>query len=231
MRILQIILPVAITLFFTSCGNVQESDTETVHIDSLTVDSIIADPLVHTIRVKNIGNLRKVFCDLNDTHLVAATQKGINPINDLRSAFGIKGPIQKITTCEYYHVDSLTYSLPYLIPQAANLLADIGKGFSDTIMARGGKKYKIRVTSVLRTEGSVAKLRRVNRNASDSSAHQFGTTFDISYSKFFCCDSSYIIRQEDLKNILGEILNDMRNNGRCFVKYEVKQGCFHITAR
>ena len=98
-------------------------------------------------------------------------------------------------------------------------------------MARGGKKYKIRVTSILRTEGSVAKLRRVNRNASDASAHQFGTTFDISYSKFMCCDSSYVIRQEDLKNILGEILNNLRNEGRCFVKYEVKQGCFHITAR
>lgn len=231
MRILHILLAATAITFFTSCSSGQKPTPETLHTDSLIVDSIIADPFVHTIKVKNIGNLRKVFCDLNDTHLVAATTIGINPINDLRSAFNIKGPIQKITTCEYYHVDSLTYSLPYLIPKAANLLADIGKGFSDTIMARGGKKYKIRVTSILRTEGSVAKLRRVNRNASDASAHQFGTTFDISYSKFMCCDSSYVIRQEDLKNILGEILNNLRNEGRCFVKYEVKQGCFHITAR
>lgn len=231
MRILQIILSATILTIFASCSSGQESLSETVPTDTLAFGPIIADPFVHTIKVRNIGNLRKVFCDLNDTHLIAATSIGINPINDLRSAFNIKEPIQKIITCEYYHVDSLTYSLPYLIPRAANLLADIGKGFSDTIMARGGKKYKIRVTSILRTEGSVAKLRRVNRNASEASAHQFGTTFDISYSKFMCCDSSYVIRQEDLKNILGEVLNNLRNDGRCFVKYEVKQGCFHITAR
>ena len=34
-----------------------------------------------------------------------------------------------------------------------------------------------------------------------------------------------------LKQILSEVLNDQRHLGRCYVKYEVKQGCFHITVR
>ena len=28
---------------------------------------------------------------------------------------------------------------------------------------------------------------------------------------------------------VSEVLNDMRQQKRCLVKYEVKQGCFHIT--
>jgi len=31
--------------------------------------------------------------------------------------------------------------------------------------------------------------------------------------------------------VLSEVLNDMRQNKRCYVKYEVKQGCYHITVR
>ena len=33
----------------------------------------------------------------------------------------------------------------------------------------------------------------------------------------------------DLKWVLSEVLRDMRQANRCLVKYEVKQGCFHIT--
>ena len=120
--------------------------------------------------------------------------------------------------------------MPYLVTQAARLLHDIGRSFSDTIEARGGSKYKIRVTSVTRTDHSVAKLRRNNVNATVESAHRYGTTFDISYIKFIPCDSSRVIATQDLRGILAEILKNMRDKGRCLVKYEKKQGCFHVTA-
>ena len=32
-----------------------------------------------------------------------------------------------------------------------------------------------------------------------------------------------------LNATVSEVLNDMRQQKRCLVKYEVKQGCFHIT--
>ena len=28
-----------------------------------------------------------------------------------------------------------------------------------------------------------------------------------------------------------EVLRDLKQAGRCYVKYELKQGCFHITTR
>ena len=39
------------------------------------------------------------------------------------------------------------------------------------------------------------------------------------------------VRNDTLKWVLAEVLRDMRESGRCYVKYEVKQGCFHITVR
>ncbi len=74
------------------------------------------------------------------------------------------------------------------------------------------------------------RLRRVNRNASSESAHSYGTTFDLSYSKFICDDTTATKRTfEDLKNLLGEIVAGLRAQGRCVVKHERRQGCFHIT--
>ena len=38
-------------------------------------------------------------------------------------------------------------------------------------------------------------------------------------------------RNDTLKYVLSEVLNDLRRQGTCYVKYEAKQSCFHITAR
>ena len=40
------------------------------------------------------------------------------------------------------------------------------------------------MTSVLRTQDDVKRLRRRNGNASANSAHFYGTTFDVSWKRF-----------------------------------------------
>jgi hypothetical protein len=140
--------------------------------------------------------------------------------------------VVKIKSCPEYYVADLTHSLPYLIPEAANLLSEIGHRFNDTLKARGGGYYRLKVTSLLRTNASVRRLRRVNRCAVDSSAHRFGTTFDISYTRFMLDKRGGVNRrQEDLKNMLAEVIYAVREEGKCYVKYERKSGCFHITTR
>ena len=177
------------------------------------------------------GSYGRTFNDKNPEHLAAAEAIGIDPIEDPASAWNLKRPVVKIETCREYYVDSLTHSLPFLVPEAADLLKEIGNRFNDSLASRGGGHYRIRVTSVLRTPESIAKLRRRNRNASSNSAHRYATTFDIGYSKFVC-DSVNIPRtQADLKALLAEILADLQNNNRCYVKHERRQGCFHITTR
>ena len=113
----------------------------------------------------------------------------------------------------------------------AQLLKEIGYAFQDSIRKRGGKQYRIKVTSVTRTVYSVSKLMRRNRAATENSCHRYGTTFDISWVRFDCMDPTMVISLEDLKNILAEVVQDFRKRGRCYAIFERKSGCLHITVR
>lgn len=196
-----------------------------VHFDSMPPGGI-------KMKINFLGGpLGRVFNDSNKFHIAVAEANGIAPLYTLREVWQEAPRLERLQTCEAYYLDDLTHSLPYLVPKAHDLLKDIGLAFRDSLRARGGGYYRIKVTSVLRTPALVKRLRRRNRNAVDTSAHLFGTTFDISYLKFIC-DSTQVPRtQEDMKNLLGEVIQDFRLQGRCYVKYERKQSCYHITAR
>lgn len=236
---LGIVSSLLIFLSFISCGNkggkIESSETPATLQESSNIQ--ISEPVVkssvsgvRSIKVRNIGPLGQVFNDSNYLQLQSAQNLGIDPISDLSSAYYMKRPIVKVESNEYYQIDSLKHSIPYLVPEAALLLQDIGKNFIDSLHNRGGDGYRIKVTSLLRTPESVGRLRRVNINATDSSTHQYATTFDISYTNFYCLDENRQINQGDLKNLLGEVLYDLREQGRCHVKFERKTGCFHVTA-
>ena len=184
------------------------------------------------MKINYLGaTLGRVFNDSNYLHLDAAQSIGITPVASVKDAWNAGRSLQRLQSCEEYYLDNLTHSFPYLVPEAHTLLRDIGAAFRDSLQARGGGDYRIKVTSVLRTPKMVGRLRRRNINAVATSAHLFGTTFDISYTKFICDSASTPRTQEDLKNLLGEVIYNLREQGRCYVKYERKQACFHITAR
>lgn len=196
------------------------------------VDLAAPDAGCEKLSFRWTGRLKKEFNDSNHVHLEAARELGFAPISSQSDILSLSRAVVKIESCADYYVEPPTHSFPYLVPEASDLLHEIGRRFNDTLAARGGGEYRIKVTSLLRTPATVRRLSRVNRNATSESTHSYGTTFDISYSKFICDDSTSTRRTfEDLKNLLGEILHDMRNEGKCYVKYEVKQSCFHITAR
>ncbi len=175
--------------------------------------------------------LGRVFNDLNDAHLARARKDGIKPVFDAPSAWQNGAGLVEVRSDSTLFIDELTHSYPYLLPHAANLLSEIGLRFYQLLQARGGGDYRIKVTSILRTDATVGRLRRVNRNASSESAHTYATTFDISYSKFICDNSKGTGRTfEDLKNLLAEVVDSLRSEGRCLVKREYRQACFHITA-
>ena len=136
----------------------------------------------------------------------------------------------------YYRVDPLQASIPYLVPRAAVLLQDIGQAFFDSLQVKDVPLHRFIVTSVLRSEADVRRLRRTNGNATEHSCHLYGTTFDISYNRYETVQDpdgpqARAVRSDTLKFVLSEVLRDMRQRGRCYIKYEVKQGCFHMTVR
>ena len=78
----------------------------------------------------------------------------------------MKEKLTHITDNEFYAVDSLTHSIPYLVPRASALLDTIGSNFLDSLAAKGLNPNQVIITSVLRTENDVKRLRRRNGNAS-----------------------------------------------------------------
>ncbi|MGP1537775.1 DUF5715 family protein [Prevotella heparinolytica] len=186
--------------------------------------------------IRGVISYKRSFGDLNEKHLNVAQALGIPPISSREEAERIKGKLQLITTNELYAVDSLTHSLPYLIPEAASLLDTIGSNFLDSLASKGLNPNKIVVTSVLRTKEDVKRLRRRNGNASENSAHFYGTTFDVSWKRFQKVEDEdgrplQDVSPDTLKLVLSEVLRDLKQAEKCYVKYELKQGCFHITAR
>lgn len=185
-------------------------------------------------KIKGVTSYRRSFGDLNDVHLSSAKKNGIKPVSDREEAEKHIDDLLFIGENRYYSVDELTHSIPYLVPKASALLMAIGMNFQDSLKAKGLDEYKVIVTSVLRTKDDVKRLRKRNTNASMNSAHFYGTTFDISYNRFnkvLQADSLAEERDIKLKLVLSEVLRDLKQADLCYVKYELKQGCFHITAR
>ena len=87
----------------------------------------------------------------------------------------------------------------------------------------------------MRSKEDVVKLRGHNGNATQNSCHLYGTTFDVCYNRYKTVEApngpKRRQRNDTLKWVLSEVLNDVRNNNRCYIKYEVNQGCFHITVK
>ena len=186
--------------------------------------------------IRGVVSYKRSFPDLNDKHLEVAKAVGIRPLEDREEAESMKEKLTHITDNEFYVVDSLTHSIPYLVPRASALLDTIGSNFLDSLAAKGLNPNQVIVTSVLRTQSDVKRLRRRNGNASANSAHCFGATFDVSWKRFKKVEDEngrplQDVGSDTLKLVLSEVLRDLRQAEKCYIMYVLKQGCFHITAR
>ena len=177
----------------------------------------------------SVPSYKDAFPDAQDVQILAANKWGVRPVRNREDAEHRKKELVYIGANPYYHVDRLKSSIPYLVPRAAVLLQDIGQSFYDSLYVKGVPLSQLIVTSVLRSMDDVAKLQRHNQNATENSCHLYGTTFDICYNRYH--PVGRYVRDDTLKWVLSEVLRDMRRQERCYVKYEVKQGCFHITVR
>ena len=187
-------------------------------------------------RIYSVHSYREAFPDSNAVQLVAARRWGVRPVRDRRDAEDRRSELVFMGASPYYRVDPLQASIPYLVPRASILLQDIGQAFFDSLQVKGVPLHRFIVTSVLRSQADVSRLRRYNPNATEQSCHLYGTTFDIAYNCFEKIDSVPDFEGADathrvLLNTLGETLKELRDDGRCYVKFERGQPCYHITTR
>lgn len=233
---LAIILTLALLLCVACTSSPEKTqypdDEEILYIET---DSLLAESSMEQEHVSRHNKLskgyRRTFNDKNDVHLAMAQRYGIESLQSLEDANSRQFfELAKVDSCRYYTIKPLTHSAPYLTPRAKWMLMTIGKNFQDSLATHGIDGYQIIVTSLLRTDDSIRRLRRRNSNASKNSAHRYGTTFDISYIHYNRTDSATYMPEYRLKETLAEVLYDLRREGHCYIKYEVKQSCFHVTA-
>ncbi|MBF1504944.1 DUF5715 family protein [Prevotella pallens] len=180
-------------------------------------------------RIIGVANYDKSFPDSQYVQLESSKKYAVKAVLNRQDAELRKKELVYIGSNPFFVVKRLSSSIPYLVPKASILLQDIGRNFFDSLQVKNIPLTKLLVTSVLRTKEDVRKLRRYNHNATENSCHLYGTTFDIAYNKYSPITRS--VRDDTLKWILSEVLNDLRKQGRCHIKYEKHQGCFHITIR
>ena len=183
-----------------------------------------------------MSSFKNTFPDNNDVQIISAKQNGVSPVEDRNDAERRMKELVFVGSNPYFYVDKLNSSIPYLVPKASILLQDIGKSFFDSLYVKGIPFHKIIITSVLRTKRDISRLRRSNLNATENSCHLYGTTVDICYNRYKTVEMPEgphrrVVSNDTLKWVLSEVLRDFRNNGRCYIKYEVKQGCFHLTVK
>ena len=189
----------------------------------------------HPVRIYDVAFQRE-FNDMNEVQLQVARAVGVPPVKDREAAEHMKKKLVEITANEWYGVETLTHSIPFLTPGAAALLERIGRDFQDSLATKGLNPNRIMVTSMLRTDEDVKKLRRNNQNASENSTHCYGTTFDLSYWHYEKIPDlrgrPYAdVPPEYLRATLSQVLKAIHDEGTCYIKYEKKQTCFHITTR
>lgn len=173
---------------------------------------------------KRRPNYSKDFNHINDIHLAAARRLGIHPLTKRDDLTKYQNKLVKMHDTKYYKIDKLTQSIPYLVPKAADFFTEVGR----LMQEYNGTPSRFIITSVLRTQADVKKLRRGNGNASENSTHCYATTIDITYNRF---DIHGKTTEGKLKEDLARALYDLQEQGYCYVKYEVRQPCFHITVR
>ena len=186
-------------------------------------------------RIFSVPHFGNTFPDQQDVQIQAANQHGVAPVQNREEAEHSKGKLVYVGSNPFFYVDKLNNSIPYLVPKASVLLQDIGRAYFDSLQIKGIPLHKIIVTSILRTKDDVSKLRTRNGNATENSCHLYGTTFDICYNRYKQIQTKdqprRQVQNDTLKWVFSEVLRDFREKNRCYIKYEVHQGCFHITVR
>ena len=211
---------------FSACGK-KNSEQRNSSTSELIEDTMVSYP-------GRTFSYKDKFRDLQSKQEQAARAIGLStPPQNRQQAAKMRSQLTKIKTNDYYIVDSLTHSIPYLVPVAAAELESIGREFADILQRNGLPHYRFYVTSVLRTKEDIKHLQKSgNVNATTNSCHNYGTTFDLAYFRFNkVARTREYMHQDNLKLVLGQVLLNHQRAGKIYVKYEYKQACFHITVR
>lgn len=145
----------------------------------------------------------------------------------------------------------------HVVPEVPMMLEELGRRFQERLAEMDLPPYRIEVTSALRTTERQARLRRTNANAAAGvSAHEFGTTVDLSYAAFapplaipdeiladvpepllphiellsdLAFESVSGRKSRELGRIFSQVLREAQAEGIVIVTYERQQTVYHVS--
>ncbi len=209
---------------------------------------------VRRLSAREVAALRR---DVNREQIAKAKALGLKAASfEQMSGLAQRGRLVRMDdTTRYWVVDTLTQSAPFLTPDAVAMLAEMGRRFQARLDSLGLPRFRMEVTSVMRTAQGQAELRRTNANASRIvSAHEFGTTLDVSHLRFaapanplpdsgaktasdprvaqlyaLALDSVAARNASALSAVLGRVIREMKGEGKLLVMMERQQAVYHMT--
>ena len=193
---------------------------------------------------------------LNDTHLAKARELGVSGLENMYDVYAAAKKRRLVPLYEnrFWRIRELKNSVPYVTPDTLRLLKNIGTRFQENLEKENLPAFRFTINSVLRTREQQKRLLRINRNASRTmSSHEFGTSVDLAFNDFDYSATTPLLfrrltgthsqknfKKEDfdklgaqfspvLKTILARTIIELQNEGRCYVIFERRESCFHVT--
>jgi hypothetical protein len=208
---------------------------------------------VPRLKAREVGNLR---LDKNATQVASAQRLGVQVSGqaeiDRMVQQGRLVPLGDST--QYWILRGMDHAAPYVTPDTKAMLEDLGRRFHARLDRAGLPRYRIKITSAIRTAEAQVDLRRTNSYAATTtSAHQFGTTVDVSHERFAvpagprmgggaspALDGAWEMEADMLEEVgkenaralqaeLGRALTELREAGAIHVMMENKQPVYHFT--
>jgi hypothetical protein len=196
---------------------------------------------------REVAELRQ---DVNAEQIATARALGIRAGGQARiEALEREGRLVPLgDSTAYWVLRDMDHSVPYVTPDARAMLTELGRRFHARLDRLGLPRYRMKVTSALRTDETQAELRKINSYASRTvSAHEFGTTIDVSHERFAVPadprpegSAALGLEREMLEEVgkeqakvlqaeLGRAIAEMRDQRALHVMMENMQPVYHMT--
>jgi len=194
---------------------------------------------------REVAELRQ---DVNAEQLVSARELGVRAGNRAEELKRQGTLVELADSTELWVLRDMDHSVPIVTPDARAMLMELGRRFHARLDSLGLPRYRMKVTSALRTDETQAQLRRINPYATHTvSTHEFGTTMDVSHERFAIpaeaartglpeleeemLDSVGKEHAKVLQAELGRAIAQMRDEGALHVMMENLQPVYHMTVR
>ncbi|HEX5727737.1 MAG TPA: DUF5715 family protein [Longimicrobiaceae bacterium] len=197
------------------------------------------------LRAREVGELRQ---DKNAKQVATAQRLGLRVSDQAEIERLVRaGRLVALgDSTEHWILRGMPHSVPYVTPDTRAMLVELGRRFHARLDRLGLPRYRMKVTSALRTDETQAELRKTNSYASrTASAHEFGTTVDVSHERFAAPapDAARVgwemeaemldgVGKEHAKVLqaeLGRAIAELRSRGVLHVMMENKQPVYHMT--